>query len=152
MTYLARGLKEDLQTLAEDLGVDVQPNFRVIDLKNAILGSTGYDEEFCKERLNTIMSVRKEKMEEQRRGEEMQLKLEELKARIESKENVKTEREDKNPGREFRNVVHKFVMGEDINLYLVLFERQARRVSLPREEWVTHLLGLPPYEINQLIA
>ena len=64
---MARGLKEDLHALAENLEVDVQPNFRVIDLKNAILGSAGYDEEFSKERLNTIMSIRKEKMEEQRR-------------------------------------------------------------------------------------
>ena len=44
-------MKEDLQALAEDLGVDVQPNFRAIDLKNAIRGSTGYDEEFFYEEI-----------------------------------------------------------------------------------------------------
>ena len=68
MMYLERSLKEDFQALVEDLGVDVQHNFRVVHLKNAILGSTGYDKEFSKERLNTKMSIHKEKIEEQRRG------------------------------------------------------------------------------------
>ena len=40
----------------------------------------------------------------------------------------------------------------DISLYLVLFERQARMAFLNQESWVSHLLGLLPYEITQLIA
>ena len=44
-------------------------------------------------RLNTIILIRKEKMEEQRREEERQLKLDELKARIECKENENLNRD-----------------------------------------------------------
>ncbi|GFX54764.1 retrovirus-related Pol polyprotein from transposon 412 [Trichonephila clavipes] len=40
----------------------------------------------------------------------------------------------------------------DISLYLVIFERQAKRASIEKEEWVGQLLGLLPLEIVQFIA
>ncbi|GFS56319.1 SCAN box domain-containing protein [Trichonephila clavipes] len=40
----------------------------------------------------------------------------------------------------------------DISLYLVIFERQAKRVSIEKKEWVGQLLGLLPLEIVQFIA
>ncbi|GFU70148.1 homeotic protein female sterile [Trichonephila clavipes] len=42
-------------------------------------------------------------------------------------------------------------MKEDISLYLILFERQACMTDVPKEFWVSHLLGLLPQEITQLI-
>ncbi|GFX64192.1 retrovirus-related Pol polyprotein from transposon 297 [Trichonephila clavipes] len=40
----------------------------------------------------------------------------------------------------------------DINLYLVIFKRQAKRASIEKKEWVGQLLGLLPLEIVQFIA
>ncbi|GFX81865.1 retrovirus-related Pol polyprotein from transposon 17.6 [Trichonephila clavipes] len=40
----------------------------------------------------------------------------------------------------------------DISLYLVIFERQAKRASIEKTEWVGQLLGLLPLEIVQFIA
>ncbi|GFX05195.1 retrovirus-related Pol polyprotein from transposon 17.6 [Trichonephila clavipes] len=40
----------------------------------------------------------------------------------------------------------------DINLYLVIFERQAKRAAIEKKEWVGQLLGLLPLEIVQFIA
>ncbi|GFY05225.1 transposon Ty3-I Gag-Pol polyprotein [Trichonephila clavipes] len=43
-------------------------------------------------------------------------------------------------------------MKEDISLYLILFERQACMMNVPKEFWISHLLSLLPQEITQLIA
>ncbi|GFV20386.1 SCAN box domain-containing protein [Trichonephila clavipes] len=40
----------------------------------------------------------------------------------------------------------------DISLYLVIFERQAKRASIEKKELVGQLLGLLPLEIVQFIA
>ncbi|GFW69883.1 retrovirus-related Pol polyprotein from transposon 17.6 [Trichonephila clavipes] len=40
----------------------------------------------------------------------------------------------------------------DISLYLVIFERQVKRASIEKKEWVGQLLGLLPLEILQFIA
>ncbi|GFT96603.1 hypothetical protein TNCV_5022461 [Trichonephila clavipes] len=39
-----------------------------------------------------------------------------------------------------------------INLYLEIFERQAKRVLIEKEDWVEDLLGLLPLEIVRFIA
>ncbi|GFT44484.1 uncharacterized protein TNCV_1037371 [Trichonephila clavipes] len=41
---------------------------------------------------------------------------------------------------------------EDISLYLKLFERQAQRLNIDQENWVSHLLGLLPTEVSHIIA
>ncbi|GFU59132.1 uncharacterized protein TNCV_4078881 [Trichonephila clavipes] len=43
-------------------------------------------------------------------------------------------------------------MKEDISLCLILFEHQACMMNVPKEFLVSHLLGLLPQEITQLIA
>ncbi|GFU95606.1 hypothetical protein TNCV_3332731 [Trichonephila clavipes] len=40
----------------------------------------------------------------------------------------------------------------NISLYLVIFERQAKRAAIEKKEWVGQLLGLLPLEIVQFIA
>ncbi|GFS90570.1 CCHC-type domain-containing protein [Trichonephila clavipes] len=40
----------------------------------------------------------------------------------------------------------------DIVLFLILFERQAKRVSIEKRHWVSALLALIPSEINRLMA
>ncbi|GBN86244.1 hypothetical protein AVEN_59000-1 [Araneus ventricosus] len=53
---------------------------------------------------------------------------------------------------EINKLLHKFEPKEDISLYLVLFERQASRIAIPKELWVSHLVGLLPLEITHIIA
>ncbi|GFS88612.1 transposon Ty3-I Gag-Pol polyprotein [Trichonephila clavipes] len=60
MTYLAKGRRRDLLELAETLGITIQDNFKILDIKDAILNSEGYDAEFTCECLNRIISDRKE--------------------------------------------------------------------------------------------
>ncbi|GFY20478.1 retrovirus-related Pol polyprotein from transposon opus [Trichonephila clavipes] len=40
----------------------------------------------------------------------------------------------------------------DISFYLILFERQARKVHIKEEDWVTNLVGLLPLEMANLIV
>ncbi|GBN12479.1 hypothetical protein AVEN_135987-1 [Araneus ventricosus] len=40
----------------------------------------------------------------------------------------------------------------DINLYMTLFERQVKRAKVSEELWVSHLIGLLPNDMAQLIA
>ncbi|GBN05055.1 hypothetical protein AVEN_200059-1, partial [Araneus ventricosus] len=57
------------------------------------------------------------------------------------------------PKLEMSHLLQKFDPKEGyISLYLVLFERQARRVEINEDSWVSHLIGLLPYEMSQLIA
>ncbi|GBO01592.1 hypothetical protein AVEN_157293-1 [Araneus ventricosus] len=54
---------------------------------------------------------------------------------------------------EIRHLMQKFDPKEGvISLDLVLFERPARRVEINEDLWVSHLIGLLPYEMSQLIA
>ncbi|GBN94900.1 hypothetical protein AVEN_218574-1, partial [Araneus ventricosus] len=57
------------------------------------------------------------------------------------------------PKLEMRHLVQKFDPKEgDIRLYLVLFERQSRRVEINENLWVSHLIGLLLYEMSRLIS
>ncbi|GBM01878.1 hypothetical protein AVEN_218996-1 [Araneus ventricosus] len=53
--------------------------------------------------------------------------------------------------------VHRLIQNfdlkvEDISLYLDLFERQVKRAKVSEELWVSHLIGLLPNDMVQLIA
>ncbi|GFW11474.1 uncharacterized protein TNCV_3809931 [Trichonephila clavipes] len=60
MAYLAKGRRQDLLELVETLDISIPDNFKVLDIKDAILKSEGYDVDFTKECLNRIISDRKE--------------------------------------------------------------------------------------------
>ncbi|GFW08022.1 uncharacterized protein TNCV_2977911 [Trichonephila clavipes] len=60
MAYLAKGHRQDLLEQAETLDITIQDNFKVLDIKEAILKSEVYDADFAKECLNRIISDRKE--------------------------------------------------------------------------------------------
>ncbi|GFW58883.1 retrovirus-related Pol polyprotein from transposon 17.6 [Trichonephila clavipes] len=60
MAYLAKGRRQDLLELAETLDISIQDNFKILDIKDAILKSEGYDAEFTCECLNRIICDRKE--------------------------------------------------------------------------------------------
>ncbi|GFT09080.1 retrovirus-related Pol polyprotein from transposon 412 [Trichonephila clavipes] len=54
--------------------------------------------------------------------------------------------------KEVSKFIHRFDLKEDISLYLKLFERQAQRLNIDQENWVSHLLGLLPTEVSHIIA
>ncbi|GBM55906.1 hypothetical protein AVEN_232818-1 [Araneus ventricosus] len=82
MSILAGARKCDLKILAEELGETVNDSHKLKDLKKIILASKEYDEESAKEWMNTIISekkereeneIRKEEIAERRRQNEMQI-------------------------------------------------------------------------------
>ncbi|GBN22651.1 hypothetical protein AVEN_237337-1 [Araneus ventricosus] len=73
MSIFAGARKYDLKILAEELGETVNDSHKLKDLKKMILASKEYDEESAKEWLNTIINERKEREENERRNEEIQI-------------------------------------------------------------------------------
>ncbi|GFQ98635.1 hypothetical protein TNCT_612891 [Trichonephila clavata] len=63
MAFLGKGLKADLQIMATEMGVEDVLSLKVFELREAILNSKNFDEEFCREQLNTIIEERKRKEE-----------------------------------------------------------------------------------------
>ncbi|GFR18358.1 hypothetical protein TNCT_445411 [Trichonephila clavata] len=58
MAFLGRSSKEDLRMLATELGLAPSDNLKIIELKDLITNSDGYDEEFVKDVLNVIVEER----------------------------------------------------------------------------------------------
>ncbi|GBM70835.1 hypothetical protein AVEN_69121-1 [Araneus ventricosus] len=57
------------------------------------------------------------------------------------------------PKLEIHHLIQKFNSDEnDISLYLIMFERLAKQAEILENTWITHLLGLLPYDVAQLIA
>ncbi|GBL98084.1 hypothetical protein AVEN_84586-1 [Araneus ventricosus] len=73
MSIFAGARKCDLKILAKELGETVNESHKLKDLKKMILASKEYDEESAKEWLNTIINERKEREENERRNEEIQM-------------------------------------------------------------------------------
>ncbi|GBM21664.1 hypothetical protein AVEN_47983-1 [Araneus ventricosus] len=73
MSIFAGARKCDLKILAEELGETVNDSHKLKDLKKIILASKEYDEESSKEWMNTIINERKEREENERRNEEIQI-------------------------------------------------------------------------------
>ncbi|GBN54505.1 hypothetical protein AVEN_78435-1, partial [Araneus ventricosus] len=66
MAFLGKARKEDLIILARELGEEVTPDLKIIDLRNLIVASTNYEMEFVKELLNTVISQRTEEAEQRK--------------------------------------------------------------------------------------
>ncbi|GFQ98899.1 hypothetical protein TNCT_675291 [Trichonephila clavata] len=89
MAFLGKGLKADLQIMATERGVEDVLSLKVFELREAILNSKNFDEEFCREQLNTIIEERKRKEEmdlaERKRKEDIEFaerkRLDELEER-----------------------------------------------------------------------
>ncbi|GFY59063.1 hypothetical protein TNIN_488031 [Trichonephila inaurata madagascariensis] len=65
MAFLGKVEKQDLILLAEDLGLRVSDKMTIRDLKNIIIGSKDYEEEFVKAYLFVIPFIRVKKEEEE---------------------------------------------------------------------------------------
>lgn len=156
MSFFARGKKQDLQMLADDLGLNVTRDLKVIDLKDLILKSDGYDEEFAKERYDVIIANRLEEEKMERIREERAFELEKLKIEASLREGLETV-DHSNLSTQRVPDITKLIPNfnpeqSDISLYLVIFERQAKRAKIDKRDWVSYLMRLLPLDIVQLIA
>ncbi|GFY34567.1 uncharacterized protein TNCV_3095491 [Trichonephila clavipes] len=145
MAYLGKGRREDLFVLATELNLKFDKSMTIATLKDLIIGSEDYDEELTKNIHSTIVEDRKAR-EENLRIEEQKEKLRILGA------DTSKESDTKFLVKEISKFIHRFDLKEDISLYLKLFERQAQRLNIDQENWVSLLLGLLPTEISHIIA
>ncbi|GFS53750.1 uncharacterized protein TNCV_731441 [Trichonephila clavipes] len=92
------------------------------------------------------------RLDEQKRKHEFE--LEKLRIQTQSKLGADTSKESDTKFliKEVSKFIHRFDLKEDISLYLKLFERQAQRLNIDQESWVSHLLGLLPTEVSHIIA
>ncbi|GFT85294.1 CCHC-type domain-containing protein [Trichonephila clavipes] len=75
MAFLGKAKKQDLVLLAEELGQKVSDKMTNIELRNIIIRSKDYEEEFVRDQLSVILEERleresKEKIQQQREFED----------------------------------------------------------------------------------
>lgn len=163
MAYLAKGKKQDLVELAETLDVVIGENFKVLEIKDAIVKGSNYDEEFTKECLNRIINDRKEMeqqaQKEKERENERCFELEKLKlqssftpSRTEPSA-VSSVVDADMPKLDLKQLVPNFdPKTTDMSLFLDLFEKQLTFLKVPDSKWTVYLVGLLPTDIAKLIA
>ncbi|GFU28553.1 hypothetical protein NPIL_140161 [Nephila pilipes] len=81
MSFLSRARKVDLITLAEELGLNVEPNAKVFDLCTLITNDKNYDEDFTKDCLEIITNERLEQRKDEHEKREYELKKLELESK-----------------------------------------------------------------------
>lgn len=161
MAYLAKARKDELKTLATELGLEVNDAMRVIDLKDLIVTSDTYDEEFTKNLLETLIETRKQEeivnkdLEERKRKEQdLLLELERLKLNLSaagSNSNNGTFASTATIETNIQHLIPKFEETSDIAGYLQIFERQCEKVKIKTTDYITHLLPLLPINVSQII-
>ncbi|GFV43381.1 CCHC-type domain-containing protein [Trichonephila clavipes] len=174
MAFLGKRKKQDMLQLAEELGINATLNMTVSSIKIAITNSEGYEEEFVKNLYETIIAngkrlgeleraekIRLEELvkEQALKEKELQLKFDLESFKIESGFRINDESNDSiNTCSVTSNLNLKKLIPDfdpkisDISLYLVIFERQAKRASIEKKVWVGQLLCLLTLEIVQFIA
>ncbi|GFT57564.1 uncharacterized protein TNCV_1447971 [Trichonephila clavipes] len=151
MAYLGKGRREDLFVLATELNLKFDKSMTIATLKDLIIGSEDYDEELTKNIHSTIVEDRKAREENLRieeQKEKLRIEEREEKLRFEQLRLDEQKRKDEFELEKLRIQTHS----KDISLYLKLFERQAQRLNIDQENWVSHLLGLLPTEVSHIIA
>ncbi|GFT23057.1 uncharacterized protein TNCV_1858131 [Trichonephila clavipes] len=158
MAYLGKGRREDLFVLATELNLKFDKSITIATLKDLIIGSEDYDEELTKNIHSTIVEDRKAREENLRIEEQKEkLRIEEREEKItlrtiELGADTSKESDTKFLVKEISKFIHRFDLKEDISVYLKLFERQAQRLNIDQENWVSHPLGLLSTEVSHIIA
>ncbi|GFV00439.1 uncharacterized protein TNCV_3644171 [Trichonephila clavipes] len=151
MAYLAKGRRQDLLELAETLDISIQDNFKILDIKDAILKSEGYDAEFTCECLNRIICDRKELELRAEREKENQRRFELQKLQLIT--DTSTTADSNMPKLELHKLLPIFdPKTTDVTIFLDLFERQLTFLKVPVPQWVVYLVGLLPTEVSNLIT
>ncbi|GFX32140.1 hypothetical protein TNCV_4099891 [Trichonephila clavipes] len=68
MAFLGKAKKQDLVLLAEELGQKVSDKMTNIELRNIIIGSKDYEEEFVRDQLSVILEERFERESEEKKS------------------------------------------------------------------------------------
>ncbi|GFY34335.1 uncharacterized protein TNCV_2506381 [Trichonephila clavipes] len=147
----AKGRRQDLLELAETLDISIPDNLKILDIKDAILNSEGYDPEFTCECLNRIISDRKELelRDEREKENQRQFELQKLQFTIDTS----TTADSNMPKLELHKLLPIFdPKTTDVTIFLDLFERQLTFLKVPVPQWVVYLVGLLPTEVSNLIA
>ncbi|UYV68829.1 hypothetical protein LAZ67_6001150 [Cordylochernes scorpioides] len=108
-----------------------------------------------RERIEDRKRIEDRERIERERKEQMVMEFELEKLRIQTtRGNNDTSRSTSNDAHyEIRKLMPKYESKDnDLSFYLILFERQAKRLGLDEDQWAFSLLGLLPYEMTQLIA
>ncbi|GFQ78332.1 retrovirus-related Pol polyprotein from transposon 297 [Trichonephila clavata] len=155
--------------LATELGLAPSDNLKIIELKDLITNSDGYDEEFVKDVLNVIVEERtttekqkameledKQKAVAVAQQQEREFELEKLRIQLEMQKLSQApvvSQQLENPKLELNRIIPRFNSKEDeMGLYLTIFERQAKFLNIPEKTWTAYLIGSLPPDIAQLIA
>ncbi|GBN58781.1 hypothetical protein AVEN_213916-1 [Araneus ventricosus] len=161
MAFLAKHCKEELIALAEDMGIEISPTDKKIDICKKIKESPDFEEEFVRGCLEDIVKQReaeaaelKTQREAEALREEREFELEKIRlsnaAEINSVGSARSE--SVRPRRELGNLMQKYdAQVADISLYLAMFERQARTAEIEESEWVSQLMALLPLDLAQII-
>ncbi|GFU36939.1 uncharacterized protein TNCV_2671041 [Trichonephila clavipes] len=167
MAYLGKGRREDLFILATELNLEFDKSMTIATLKDLIIGQKEklrieereeklrieeQKEKLRIEEREGKLRIEQLRLDEQKRKYEFELKK--LRIQTQSKLGADTskERDTKFLVKQVSKFIHRFDLKEDISLYLKLFERQAQRLNINLENWVSHLLGLLPTEVSHIIA
>ncbi|GBM49021.1 Retrovirus-related Pol polyprotein from transposon 412 [Araneus ventricosus] len=168
MAFLAKFRKVDLARFAEEMGLEITSEDRVIDICKKIKNSLDYEEEFAKGQLDVIVHERENEIAEaeivkkereaelakKERETERAYELEKLRitSAAETASLNSTRSEGSRNRREIKHLMQKFdSQNTEISLYLTLFERQARAAGIEEEEWVSQLISLLPLDLAQII-
>lgn len=163
MAFLGKGRRCDLLEVADELGEEVESSSKVIDIKKQILNSKNYCEEEVKLMLDRIISDRVMKEQEEKNMEKdreivelrknQEIELEKFRLQLESQKIEPPNAPNNLPKLDVSKFLPKFNSdNEDINLFLILFERQMKILKITENLWVTHLLGTLPSDIAKLLA
>ncbi|GFW96235.1 retrovirus-related Pol polyprotein from transposon opus [Trichonephila clavipes] len=154
MAFLGKAKKQDLVLLAEELGQKVSDKMSNIELRNIIIGSKDYEEEFVRDQLSVILEERLERESEEKIQQQREFELEKMRLEI---ERSRFDSENLSPLKtsvsDLIKIIPNFdIRDGDIVLFLTLFERQAKRIGVEKTNWVSALLARMPPDITQLIA
>lgn len=160
MAFLGKSKKVDLQLVAEELGLTVHDGMKIVELKDLILKSPAYEEEFVK---NLLKNVMEERIESQQRAEqeaERQFELDKMRLQLENQRHLETTppvtMDPEQPRLDLKKLLPVFnpkdASSGDMVLFLNLFERQAKFLKIDHTNWVSYLLSVLPGDVTTLIA
>lgn len=177
MAFLGRGRKADLIKLANNLELTLTGSETILQLKDKIVSDENFDSDFVENMFEAIINERLEEAERQIQREnaelarqdrlrqenfeqtlkQKQLELQHEIDRLRAQNNTSETRTESARGNtadlKLNKLIQKFdPENADISLYLVIFERQAKRAKIDKAHWVSNLISLLPIDIIQIIA
>lgn len=149
-SYLTKVRKPDLVILAEELNLTLHERATTKQIIKIITDDIDFNEETTKNLLTNIEAERLEEKEAERANREFELQ----RIQAQSLVNNNTVAAQTQSAIQLHrvNLIKPFEKDGDTSIYLNLFERQAARAEIDRDNYVSHLLTLLPLDIVNLIA